>query len=210
MPNASEPACGGPLIVICLGASAGFGSGVFGTSSVFFSGSGGGSFGGGGGGGGGGMRATSVGSSGASRLVPCVEVTAYQIEPPITQTAAPTTARRMIFWRVSSSSHMALTLLFACYETDMRQIDTAQHVEHFHHFLVLDRGIAFHDDGEIRRQRFLRAQAAFEIGQRDGIGVEENLPVAVDRDRLGLRFGETDRSARLRQIDLDALHARRR
>src|SRR5215469_6769315 len=83
--NASLPACAGPLIVTGFGAlSVCFGcSTVFCCSMTFFSGSG--CCFGGGGGGGGGTVAMSVGSGGASRLMPAVSCRKYRTTPPMTR-----------------------------------------------------------------------------------------------------------------------------
>jgi hypothetical protein len=66
----------------------------------------------------------------------------------------------------------------------LRQADLAEQIEHIHDALVLRLGVAAHDDGKFRRQRFLLDEPLSQLRQGDGYGVEKDLAVIGDGDRL--------------------------
>ena len=70
-------------------------------------------------------------------------------------------------------------------QADLGEFQAAQQIQHFHDLLVLHGGVAAHDDREVGLSAF-GAQPVLQLGQGDGIGVQEDLAGIVDGDRLGL------------------------
>src|SRR5450830_1516099 len=232
MPKASLPACAAPSMVTgsplsgdglsgasSIGLSAGAGSGSD-TSGTTLSGVGSGSFSGSGGGGGGGGN-ISIGVAATSRLVAAVSDSRYQTSAasaPASSTPPATPPQRCHHSTAPEGAGCAIpfmssrfTLRSSCrlagHQTHLVQVYAAQQVQHFDHLGVLHGGIAAHDHGEVRRERFFRAQPLFQFRQGDRVGIQENLAGVVDGDGLGLRFFQRHGRTGLGQVDLDARNA---
>ena len=73
-------------------------------------------------------------------------------------------------------------------QPDLGQFKATQNIQHLHHLLVLHRGVAAQDHGEVRIGGFLGAQPVFQFLQGDRVSIEKDLPIVVHRNRLGLGF----------------------